>query len=179
MATYHEHLKKRMCASKTAPQATEATQRKINRVRSKDNKSNAAVIDPITNTDRSRDGTRKGVQQGAVTLTYKADYSPHAGTDPRTGVALDPLSGFTRPQIYLCDAEMWQDLRDKVKLAKTCKKQVMYLVRNEWGGTNVITPRAPHIDFMVARRHDGRWVAYRCLKDGTLALVSQLKAKDR
>lgn len=158
-------------ANKSAPMASEATQRKINRVRGKHNKSNTAVSDPLTGTDRAAQGTRKGARQGAVTLTYKADFTPHAGIEPGTGVMLDPLSAFTRPQMKLVDPEFWADLRDKVAIAKGAGRGALYLAEGVWG-LNVVGRKAAW-SYIIAKRHDGKWVAYHKLSDGTLAIVTR------
>jgi hypothetical protein len=112
---------------------------------------NTAVRDALTGTDR---------RGGRV---YEATFV--LANDTR-----DPRSMYTREQVYDPDPETWAALVEAKELVSMGTKGSAFF---KWSPHGFLTfaDTAKQAEFMLSRRGDGKWVAYKFLRDGTLALV--------
>lgn len=168
-------------ASITAPLASEATQRNIDRKRRAN--TNHAMDDSMTGTDRAghlkrvvgKKGCTNRVQEANMSASYN---DSHSMTCPVTGLSLDPCSVYTRPLRYYAPRKLWGMLsawRDYMRCIEA--------KRSRYYSHKVVTPRknprhmltlldsSNGADFVIARGSDGYLQIIRLYPDGRRAEV--------
>lgn len=186
MTSYHERLKRKIrdrvkSAEVTAPFASEATQARINAKRADaaaPNGGNKAVSDALTGTDRAKDGRRtvgETLASGpAVPVRAKADYTAAYNDSSRpvcpvTGVSMDPLSAYTRPQVYRVPPDIFEDLKRVVAVLKLAGRTRGWAQYARHGGVQLCM--AGEATFLVGKGTNNRWIACHLNKDGTTSMV--------
>ena len=194
MATFHEHLKRRLrakrkSAKETAPYASESVQREIDRKRAAYH--NIAVSDALTGTDRADHNKRvvghPFVESGKsmkIDADMTAAYNDSGSMIcPKTGASLSAASAFTRPMVRRVDAETWADIRRLAKLLKAAGRNHGYAVSSMHGGLALLAISNPgrgvmrKVEYIIGRSSDGNYVARKLLANGKTAIVVRGKAE--
>ena len=138
--------------------------------------SNQAVSDSLTKSRRVAQNKRTIGTRGCVKITtdanMRASYNDAGNMiDDVTGASLDPVSAYTRPQIYKPSAEVFEALQDRVAMAKMAKRAVLYCRFSPATGVEVCG--ANGADFIITKREGSKaaYVVYRILRDATYAIV--------